>query len=469
MAGAACGARDEGPGPLPWRVSGRVGFTVDAAAFPESTDFALDVYVRITPATLAALVHDTLDVSRIRVTTTLRNAYGGQPQSAAQEFQVAPGDSVGGFGRVVLHRFPARPGIHQLTVKVEDLHSRKRGLAYLGRRVTESGTVEGEIEIPASEAGRDLSNLEFVWSERQAERGGSFLRLGRAVIPNPERLYGLFANDLRLFFVARGGPRDDRPWRWTARVMGADGAVVVERESSEVAAPRLSAGVTLDLSREPAGGYDVEVRVWQEGDPVPLMRRAHFSVAWKAESWLRNPRDIGDDIHFLLSPDAEETFAAMFPGEQERFMDDFWRVRDPTPTTAENEARDAFLRRVEIANGLYGRSGVERGMFSDMGRVFIRYGDPSEVLKQVIPAGDETLSRIVEQISATEDRPVGEVHGRGLGGDLRPFEVWIYEGELPLPPDADPRVTRNVGHRRMLFLFVDEQGLGDYRLRYSTE
>ena len=108
-------------------------------------------------------------------------------------------------------------------------------------------------------------------------------------------------------------------------------------------------------------------------------------------------------------------------------------------------------------------------MFSDMGRVFIRYGEPSEVLKQVIPAGDQTLSEIVQEISATEDRPVGEVRQRSPGGDIRPFEVWIYEGELPLPPDADPRVTRNMGHRRILFLFVDEQGLGDYRLRYSTE
>jgi len=100
--------------------------------------------------------------------------------------------------------------------------------------------------------------------------------------------------------------------------------------------------------------------------------------------------------------------------------------------------------------------------------VFIRYGEPSEVLKQVIPAGDNTLSQALSDLAQNEDRPVGDVHQKGPGGDMRPFEVWIYEGDIAPPVDADPREHR--AHRkRLVFLFVDEQGLGQYRLRYSTE
>jgi hypothetical protein len=59
---------------------------------------------------------------------------------------------------------------------------------------------------------------------------------------------------------------------------------------------------------------------------------------------------------------------------------------------------------------------------------------------------------------------------KGLGGDMRPYEVWIYEGDIPLPFDADPSVvTHPHSKRRILFLFVDDQGTGLYRLRYSTE
>jgi hypothetical protein len=103
-----------------------------------------------------------------------------------------------------------------------------------------------------------------------------------------------------------------------------------------------------------------------------------------------------------------------------------------------------------------------------MGRTYIRYGDPSEILKQVIPSGDNTLSQALADIAQTEDRPVGDVHQKGLGGDMRPFEVWIYEGDIPPPVDADP-TERRAHRKRMVFLFVDEQGLGQYTLRYSTE
>jgi hypothetical protein len=102
--------------------------------------------------------------------------------------------------------------------------------------------------------------------------------------------------------------------------------------------------------------------------------------------------------------------------------------------------------------------------------VYIRYGEPSEILHQVMPAGNETLTEQLQQIMDTERRSPDDVQQHSLGGDQRPYEVWIYEGDIPLPLDVDPS-DPNRGHsrRRLLFLFVDEQGAGVYRLRYSTE
>ena len=244
---------------------------------------------------------------------------------------------------------------------------------------------------------------------------------------------------------------------------------MAERESTAAAGRWLAGDVLMDISTIPAGGYDLEIKAWQEGDTGALLRRSHFSIAWQEASWLRNARDIEDDVHLLLGAEAEEAFVQLHPGEQERFLDDFWRLRDPTPGTAENEARKDFLARVERANEMFSRLGIGRGMFSDMGRVYIRYGEPSERLHQVIPTGDETLTQVIQQLSLTEDRPIGEVARKGPGGDPRPFEVWIYEGEIPQPPDADPRAPLHTRHHRLVFLFVDEQGLGTYNLRYSTE
>ena len=290
----------DGPGPLPWRVHGRVGFTVDAAAFPDSAGHTLEVYLRVPPVTLAALGRDQAGAGKLRLSVRLTNRFGARPHEASQEFTIAHADTVPGFGKVVLMRFPARPGGYRLRVKLEDLLSHKRGLGYLGRKVTESANVDGELTVPAAQAGRHLSDLEFVWPQTAAA-GSAFQRGARASLPNPERLYGLLASEMGAEFAARGLPGDARPWHWHARVLDPEGRVVAEQESTAAAGPRLAGRVALDLSTEPAGGYDLEVKAWQEGDAGALLRTARFSIGWHATSWRVDPVDVEDVVHFLLS------------------------------------------------------------------------------------------------------------------------------------------------------------------------
>jgi GWxTD domain-containing protein len=326
--------------------------------------------------------------------------------------------------------------------------------------------------VPGPQAARRLSDLEFVWAETPQGQGQSFRRPGApqasaGLLPNPERLYGLFADQMRVFFEARSTRPEPGPWHWTARILDVRGHVVAERDSTAAAGPRLSQTVAFDVATQPAGGYDLEVETWQEGDRDTMARRARFGIAWQPGSWKSNPQDTEDAVHFLLNTDQEVAFARMNAGEQERFLEEFWRQRDPTPDTADNEARAEFLARIQHANQTWKRAGSGRGMFSDMGRVYIRYGEPDEILRQVIPAGDQTLSQLLQEMELSEDRAMGSVIKKGPGGDTRPFEVWIYEGEDRSAPDA--ALVAPTRHRRRLFLFVDDQGVGDYRLRYSTE
>jgi GWxTD domain-containing protein len=286
-------------------------------------------------------------------------------------------------------------------------------------------------------------------------------------LPNPERMYGLYASDLRCSFRARSP--DERPWNWVARVLAPGGVEVLQRDSTAAASHTLAATARIDVSTLPAGGYDLEVKAWQTGDAGAVTRRARFSVAWSTESWTRNPEDMEDAVHLLLGGDEEENFTRLEPGERESFLNEYWKARDPTPGTAENEALTQFLARIDYANRTYTRPGLQKGMFSDMGRVYIRYGQPDEVLRQVIPAGDETLDAFLDQLAQSENRPATDVRQPGIGGDIRPFEVWIYEGVVPTPLEADPRQKGAVRRRKLTFLFVDEQGFGQYTQRYSTE
>lgn len=466
----------DGPGPLPWRVGGELGFTVDVAAFPDSAAERLEVYLRLPPATLAALERQGED-SRLRVTVRLRNRFGAKQHEASLEFGVTARDTATGFGKVVSLPFSARGGAYRMQVRLEDVLSRKRGIAYLGRHVPRATTVEGEIRIPEPDRGLRLSDIEFTWGEAasgSAVSGDSATAsegIAGGRLPNPERLYGLLANELRARFQVRRGSDDRLPWHWRAVVLARDGREVAVRESTAAAGRTLTQDLSMDVSTEPAGGYELEVRTWLEGDARPVVRRAPFSIAWLRGSWDRNPRDLEDEVHFLFESEEEEAaFARMSPGEQERYLDRFWRDRDPTPGTAENQARLEFLGRVEHANRTWTRSGIGKGMFTDMGRVYIRHGEPDEILRQVIPAGDQTLTQLLQQLEITEDRSTGSISSKGLGGDVRPFEVWVYDGirARPITAKPDPNTDRR-SMRRRLFLFVDEQGYGDYRMRYTTE
>ncbi len=455
----------------PWRVGGRVGFTVDAFAVPESTGLVLEVALRVPPATVLQLARDGEGSANLRAEFRVKARRHGHEMQSDQAFTLAADDSVSGQGHVAMARFPATPGDCDVEVRLVDLVSHRPGLVLPGGATNISQTVSGTVTVPGPQAGRELSDVEFLWPASPVGSSLAFVRGGRTVVPNPDRLYGLMAGELRARFVAKGRPAQaGAPWHWVARIFDDQGRGVAQRESTAAAAPMLDTDVSFDLTHEPAGAYSLEIKAWQQGDPGALARRSAFSIAWQPDTWLRNAADVADEVHFLLSASGEDEFAVMPPGAQEKLMQEYWSRRDPTPETAANESYETFRARVRHANETFVRPGSGKGMFSDMGRVYIRYGEPSEVLKQVIPTGNETLTEELQQIIDSENRLPDAVTPPGPGGDMRPFEVWIYEGRIPMPLDVDPHdASRGRTPRRLLFLFVDELGTGQYRLRYSTE
>ncbi|MBO8131167.1 MAG: GWxTD domain-containing protein [Candidatus Marinimicrobia bacterium] len=99
----------------------------------------------------------------------------------------------------------------------------------------------------------------------------------------------------------------------------------------------------------------------------------------------------------------------------------FWDSRDPDPTTEVNEAKLEFMKRLEYANTNFGNAYTE-GWKTDMGRIIIQYGFPSEIERY--PSSME----------------------------LKPYQIWHYynvEGGV-------------------VFIFVDKSGFGVMELVHST-
>jgi len=129
---------------------------------------------------------------------------------------------------------------------------------------------------------------------------------------------------------------------------------------------------------------------------------------------------------YIARPGEMQTFDNLNTTGKANFMAQFWKDRDPSPETPVNEFRDEHLRRLNFANDKFSVGFRDRtdGWRSDQGRVYIVYGPPDQIDRFPFTSGSEAA------------------------------EKWSYES-LPNQGSA-------------YFLFVDENGYGDFRLVTSS-
>jgi len=106
---------------------------------------------------------------------------------------------------------------------------------------------------------------------------------------------------------------------------------------------------------------------------------------------------------------------------KQKFILQFWNQRDTEPSTPQNEFFMEYLKRVEYSNQHFKALG-KKGWRTDRGRVFLKYGEPSEI------------ERFPNQI------------------DTKPYEIWYY----------------NEIEGGVIFIFADLTNFSDYQLIHST-
>ena len=140
-----------------------------------------------------------------------------------------------------------------------------------------------------------------------------------------------------------------------------------------------------------------------------------------------------EEVVPYIITDAEREVFISLPTEADRgkFIESFWKKRDPNPQTPENEFKIDFYNRIALANKFFGYSGIP-GWRTDRGKIYILLGPPSEIQRDMSPT----------QTAYTA------FHG--------PKEVWNYWGL------SNPNLPYN-----MEFVFVDKFGSGNYVLENS--
>ncbi len=115
-----------------------------------------------------------------------------------------------------------------------------------------------------------------------------------------------------------------------------------------------------------------------------------------------------DEVKYILTEEEKDTFKKLTTDEErDKFIDNFWKRRDPDTRTVENEYREEFYRRIQYANDHF--STAIPGWKTDRGRTYIVFGPPDDIENH--PAGG-TIRREVYQ-------------GGGLTQSY-PYQVWHY-------------------------------------------
>ncbi|MBE0460462.1 MAG: GWxTD domain-containing protein [Candidatus Aminicenantes bacterium] len=98
-------------------------------------------------------------------------------------------------------------------------------------------------------------------------------------------------------------------------------------------------------------------------------------------------------VRYIITKKEERMFLDLPADEREQFKEEFWRRRDPDPTTEENEFKMEYFDRIERANELF-RSEGRPGWLTDRGRIYILFGPPMDRI--TYPMGYSAASRCQE-------------------------------------------------------------------------
>jgi GWxTD domain-containing protein len=140
-------------------------------------------------------------------------------------------------------------------------------------------------------------------------------------------------------------------------------------------------------------------------------------LAPKYRDWLER------EVVYIISDEERQLFLRLANDvDRDKFIEQFWLARDPTPGTPQNEFKDEHYKRIEYANQHFSGEWATEGWRTDRGKIWIILGSPQS-----------------RQFHTS-------------GGQIYPMELWFYASREPsLPPF-------------FYVLFYQRYGASDYRL-----
>jgi len=152
---------------------------------------------------------------------------------------------------------------------------------------------------------------------------------------------------------------------------------------------------------------------------VPLLIHPEENISPDHKNWLENVTPI------ITRAERQVFLQLKTDRERDKFIQLFWKKRDPLPDTSKNEFYQEYMERLRFADLYFGHGSPKRGSQTERGYFYLLLGPPLE-----------------RNIFATHS-------------ELWPLELWYYKGE------------QQYGLPSYFYLiFYQDRGIGEYRLYY---
>ena len=415
---------------------------VDYAVFKaDSQKVFLELYLQFPQNKLTFSSKDTLRVASFRIHYQVLQ---GEKQIAAHQKQfrasLAPGQHIKA-GRQFLDAqvFELPAASYRVKVEVKDLQSGNSGEYELNLHLS-----------PFDEQKLSLSDIELCSRIIKKATQTAFSKNQFTVIPNPACLYGIqipvvyyYAEVYNLSF----SPNQAGQYTTQVTITDLNGKVVRQYPPKTHSTPGKSAVLVggYNVLALPAGIYLLKLKVTDLPSGQSIVKSRKFTLikpmAHRAKGAARitsmdsrqllahyyqrlDESQLDDEFEkmsYIVTPDEKKIYQQLDVQGKRKFLVEFWSKRDPNPKTPQNEFRNEYFKRVNYANAQWG-SPRKPGWQTDRGRVYIKYGPPSEI---------QRYDMAIQQ---------------------KPIEIWYYDSL----------------EGGVYFIFADLTGYGDYQLMHST-
>lgn len=137
----------------------------------------------------------------------------------------------------------------------------------------------------------------------------------------------------------------------------------------------------------PSGSFPntpFSLEITPQNGSKPIIRKVYQSKWVDIPTSLLNVSVAIDMMEVILEKDEYRRVRRLNAQEKEKFFNDFWQPKDPSPGTEYNELMVEYFRRVDIAYERYS-SATTPGYATDQGKTFLLMGEPDSVTRRFPP------------------------------------------------------------------------------------